>query len=91
MITFPYVARIMARLPGQEPVELWRTSKPLRQSDWRYWTEDLSPIWSKWVEKVIPKKQLISPRPELPEGTGSKQPSGKFSQDIWEKELAYKV
>ncbi len=58
-----YNVRIMAALPNQEPVELFRTNRTLHPHDWRFWTNDLSPEWSCWTEHRLPNHRCISSRP----------------------------
>ncbi len=69
----PYSVRIMAALPGQEPVEMFRTNRTLHPHDWRFWTNDLSPDWELWTEHRLPDRQCISSRPAIKRPTGSEK------------------
>ena len=63
----PYNVRIMACLPGHEPIEICRSKRPFAQSDWNYWTGDLDPAWRIWIEKAMLDTWTITRRPVLPE------------------------
>ncbi len=68
-----YAVRIMAALPNQEPVELFRTNRTLHPHDWRFWTNDLSPDWELWTEHRLPDRQCITPRIVLCRYNGSEK------------------
>jgi hypothetical protein len=54
-----YLARIMAALPGDSPVELFRTTtRKLEASDWDFWTADRSG-WKIWIERRCPNHRLL--------------------------------
>jgi len=57
-----YTARIMAALPNQEPVELFRTSaRKLDASDWNFWSRGLE-AWQVWIERRCPAHRLLGGR-----------------------------
>lgn len=61
----PYTFRIMACLPGHDPVELFRTRHKYEQSYWTSWTRDLSPEWTCWVEHRLDDRFTITPRIQI--------------------------
>lgn len=63
----PYSFRVMAALPGQEPVELLRRKTNYCQADWLFATRDLSPEWTCWTEHTTPDKDTITSRPKVRE------------------------
>lgn len=71
MTPFLYHSKIMASLPGQSAVELFRSKRHIFPSDLRSWTNDLDPAWTYWIESVTPDSKLISPRPAVPFKAGS--------------------
>jgi len=62
-MNLPYKFRILAALPGHDPVELFRASRNYAQADWNYHTRDLSPEWACWVEHTLADRDCISDRP----------------------------
>ena len=58
----PYHFRLMAALPGQEPIELMRSRATEWGSYWDSHTRHLSAEWDKWVEIRMPDFRCISPR-----------------------------
>lgn len=63
---FPYTSRIVGRLPGHEPIELFRPAvagAKLEQSQINFVTRSLDPAWESWVEHHTPQTHLIGGRP----------------------------
>jgi hypothetical protein len=62
---FPYTARVMAALPGHEPVELFRTQQDAKLStaDALYWVSHLDDAWDWWIERMTHTSHLCSDRP----------------------------
>lgn len=61
----PYKARIMGCLSDGQPIEFARFKRRLAQTEWNFWTNDLSPEWTLWVENTMMEKFCISPRPKI--------------------------
>lgn len=66
---FPYVGRIMARLPGHEAIELYRPKRgsPLYSTEITSYRRELDPVWEVWVERSTDPKLLLSSRPVVQE------------------------
>lgn len=62
-MNFPYSFRVMAALPGHEPVELMRSQKKYEPSYYRAAVDSMSRQWDTWVEVPLPERHCISPRP----------------------------
>lgn len=52
----------MARLPGHEPVELFRTKKAFNTTYVKTYERDMDPIWFIWVEHHQVDHHLLAPR-----------------------------
>lgn len=61
-MTPAYTFRIMACLPDHSPVELFRACRKYAQADWNFWTRDLDPAWTCWVEHRLSDKHTLTPR-----------------------------
>lgn len=62
---FPYTSRIMGRLPGHEPIELYRpcvAGKDMEPPEVRSVTANLAPEWTWWIERVTPATHIIGGR-----------------------------
>lgn len=62
MSAFPYSVRIMARLDGHDPIELYRSAQRLFPKVFRGWTAELSPEWTVWTERRCRDNDTITPR-----------------------------
>lgn len=65
-MTARYSFRIMAHLPDQAPVELFRSAQKYSQYYWSFVTRDLSPEWCPYLEETTKDKETIAGRPRLP-------------------------
>lgn len=59
----PYRYKIMIALPGESPIELFRSSGRYTRDVWNYYTRDLSVLWDKWVEHTLADRDCITARP----------------------------
>ena len=57
-----YIFRIMACLPGHQPVELYRSRRKYNQSYWNAVTGGLDRSWSRWCEHRMPNEHTITRR-----------------------------
>ena len=62
MNQLPYSYRIMACLPGSEPVELHRSKGRYTHKSWSFWTSGMSSDWVCWCEYTIADRFCLSPR-----------------------------
>jgi len=67
----PYTFRIMACLPNEQPVELFRARRHYQQADWEFWCRDLLDRWHCWVETRTPDKKTVTDRPRIKHHSGS--------------------
>lgn len=66
-----YSFRIMAALPGHEPVELFRSRRTYSQQDWNFWTRGMDWAWECWVENRLPDKWTLTRRVRIKHHKGS--------------------
>lgn len=57
-----YSFKIMARLPWDSPIELFRSSLPYSQASWNFHTRGLDAAWTKWTEHTLTDGQTITER-----------------------------
>ncbi len=62
-----YTFKILAALPNQEPIELYRSRYPYRPTMWHAITDDLSPEWECWLEYPLKDHQTLTDRPKVRE------------------------
>ena len=62
---FPYLGRIMGRLPGQEPIELFRPQRgmPVYPTEVTSYRRNMDPAWTIYVETTTNPRHLLSDRP----------------------------
>lgn len=68
-----YTARIMACLPGDEPVELHRSLTRIHPKTWTFFTRDMGELWEIWTEHRLPDRHCISSRPKFTPHNGSEK------------------
>jgi len=61
-MTLPYKFRIMAALPSHAPIELFRSPVKYSHKAWSFWTRDLAPEWTCWLEEPLADKYTLTPR-----------------------------
>ena len=57
-----YRHRLMAALPGHDPVELHRSHTAISEAVRRFLTRDFAEQWEFWIESVTPERCLLGPR-----------------------------
>jgi len=57
-----YLWRIVARLPDQEPVEVYRSNVRYAQKVWDFYTRDMSQAWTVWMEQTLGERACLTPR-----------------------------
>ncbi len=62
---FPYLGRIMGRLPGHDPIELFRPERgmPVYPTEVTSYRRNMDPAWTIWVETTTNPRHLLSDRP----------------------------
>ncbi len=61
----PYNYRILAALPGDSPVELFRDTRPYSQAAWNFVTRELDRAWECWAEYTLADKHCLTERPPI--------------------------
>lgn len=55
-----YAARLMASLPGQDPVEWVRSHRAFMPHELAFWQRDVDPAWTVWVETTLWQRRKLS-------------------------------
>jgi len=61
----PYNFRIMAALPGHQPVELFRTRSSYTNTYFNSYTKDISCEWDCWIESRMPDSKALGGRVKI--------------------------
>ncbi len=67
VVKLAYEFKILAALPGDAPIELYRSRYPYRPAMWHAITDDLSPEWETWLEYPLKDHQTLTERPKVRE------------------------
>ncbi len=66
-----YFARICACLPGDTPVELYRSHGPIPEAVYQFWTRGMDKAWEIWAEHRTKDRHCLSDRPRIKHHSGS--------------------